>query len=111
MCVAAVSQLVPNAGCDTPDITTFLSLLFKAGCWGIVCMLTWLGRGNALACAWYRYASNTLAMKISGVGIVKVNCPLIFFHFVVAIVVNYISLILLSYQLGNCLDDPGFESL
>jgi hypothetical protein len=111
----------------TPDISTFLSRLFnpsnaelnpichllallgahhilhvsrimvKAGCWVVVCRLTWLGRGSALAaCAWYRYASYTLAMKISGVGIVKVNCPLIFFHFVVAIV-NYITLIPLSY--------------
>ena len=34
-----------------------------------------------------------------------------FFYLVVAIIVNYITLIPLSYYLGNCLDDPGFESL
>jgi hypothetical protein len=59
-------------------------------------MLTWLGRGKALAaCAWYRYAQTTLIMKIPGVGIVKLSAY--FFQFVVSTVVNYFTLILLPY--------------
>ena len=86
----------------------------KAGCWGILCIFTWFGLGKALAAwAWYRYTSNTLAMKISRVGIVSQSKFSAYFsHFMVSVGINYFTLIPLSvYWLSSCLDDQEFECL